>query len=150
MAENLEHFCIKIILNHLEKLYIMYFSSCCCTHMCSEYLWYIYCQPIQPNKDFKKKNIFHIFRSESKGFIYKKGHNFFPQCFRQSRPLIQWSSMSKLIEKTQRKSRAGRVRSNPFYWAFEPVGPRLGSLQLPWLHSVLILLPWHGNTHTHK
>ena len=49
----------------------------------------------------------------------------FPQYFRQGRPLNQVILMTILIEKSQIKSIASRVRSNSFYWAFKDVDPRL-------------------------
>jgi len=38
------------------------------------------------------------------------GHNFFSQGFQQGRPLIQWTLMSKFIEKSLTKSIASQIR----------------------------------------
>ena len=103
----------------------MYFWTWCCQHVCSVYLGCIYWQPTQPTDDFFLNNLFHIFRSKNKGCIYKNGHSYFLQGFQQSRPFIHWTLMSKLIQKTQTKSIACRVRFNPFYRALEPVDPWL-------------------------
>ena len=110
MPVNQGHFCIKIILNNLERFYTC-ISQQGDVNTCVLCIFDAFIDSIHnPLSISRKKNIFHIFRSENKGFIYKKGHKICSRCFRQSRPLILRTLGSILIEKTQTKSMSGHVR----------------------------------------
>ncbi len=124
MQKNRGRFCIKMILNHLE-MFCKCISQLDVVNTCVLCIWDAFIDSLHNPLRILRKKTSHIFRSKSKGCIYKNGHKYFSQGFRQNRPLIQRTLMSKLIEKTQTKSIACHVRSNPFYWAFEPVDPWL-------------------------
>ena len=103
----------------------MYLSTWSCQHTCLLYFGCIYWQPEPPN-DYLKETIHSShFSVKNEGCVIKNSHSFFPQYFRQGRPLNQVILMVILTEKSKIKSIASRVRSNSFYWAFEDVDPRL-------------------------
>ena len=72
------------------------------------------------------KIIFYIFRSQNPGWICKNDHNFFSLGFRQSRPLIQWTLMSKWLEKNTNKKYSRPCQVQPKFWWLDP-----------WLYSIV-------------
>ena len=90
----------------------MHFSTWSCQHVCFLYFGCIYWQHEPPTEDVKGKNNSSHFSVKNEGCVYKNSHSFFPQYFRQSRPLNQVILMAMLIEKTEIKIIACRVRSS--------------------------------------
>ncbi len=90
----------------------MHFLTWSCQHICFLYFGCIYWQYEPPTEDVKGKNNSSHFSVKNEGCVYKNSHSFFPQYFRQGRPLNQVILMTILIEKSKIKSIASRVRSS--------------------------------------
>ena len=127
----------------------MYLSIWSCQPTCFLYFGCIYWQPEPPNDDLKDTIHSSHFSVKNEGCVIKNSHSFFPQYFRQGRPLNQVILMVILTEKSKIKSIASCVRSNSFYWAFEDVDPRL-ILILPLVHSIYIKQSIHTKLHRYS
>ena len=67
---------------------------------------------------------------------------FFSQCFRQSRPLILWTLMTKLIERTHKKKYSMTSQVQPILKHFLACGsPTISNIQLIIHHSLFSYLP---------
>ena len=113
-------FRIKIIQNQLRRG-LKHISKFDQVNTCLLLVWDVCIDGLyHPLRILKENYFFHIFSVKRMGRVCQNCCNFFLQCFRQSRPVIQLTLMSKSIEKTQTKSVTGHVRSFQIFGGGSP------------------------------